>query len=342
MAGGPILCVDDEPANLSLLRQALQDDYPIVFARTGTESLLAVEKHGPSLILLDVQLPDMDGYALCRRLKEARDTADIPVIFVTGLSSEIDEQAGFDAGGVDYITKPIRPQIVRARVRSHLSLVRASKLEQAYHDAIYMLGAAGHYNDSDTGVHIWRMAAYSRGLARAAGWSPERCALIELAAPMHDTGKIGIPTTVLSKPGKLTESEWNIMKTHSQIGHEILSSNHAPVFQLAAEIALCHHEKWDASGYPEGIGGTDIPESARIVALADVFDALSMKRPYKEAWPVERIVGHLKDGSGQHFDPRLTRTFLDILPEILDIKRRWDSEDTAFDIGPKVLARQTG
>jgi putative two-component system response regulator len=330
---GPILCVDDEPANLALLRETLKPDYRLVFARTGTESLSAVEKHQPSLILMDVQLPDLDGYAVCRRLKAAPQTADIPLIFVTGLASHVDQQAGFDAGGVDYITKPIVPAIVRARVRTHLSLVRTSRLEQAYRDAIYMLGIAGHFNDASTGAHLFRMAAFSRALAQAAGWDPERCALIELAAPMHDTGKIGIPTAILTKPDKLNAAEWELMKTHPRIGHQILSRSQAPVFQLAAEIALCHHEKWDGSGYPHGLSGSDIPESARIVALADVFDALAMKRPYKEIWPIERIVETLKEGSARHFDPHLVPLFLEILPGLLEISRQWDTQNPGFDGG---------
>ncbi|WP_295450678.1 HD domain-containing phosphohydrolase [uncultured Thiodictyon sp.] len=327
----PILCVDDEPANLALLRETLKTDYSLVFARSGADCLRVVDKHQPALILLDVQLPDLDGYAVCRRLKAAPDTADIPVIFVTGQTREQDEQAGFDAGGVDYVTKPVRPAIVKARVRAHLSLVSASRLELAYCDAIYMLGAAGHYNDSDTGVHIWRMAAYSRALAKAAGWEPERCALIELAAPMHDTGKIGIPSTILRKPALLDAAEWEIMKSHTRIGYEILSRSQAPVFALAAEVALCHHEHWDGSGYPQGLAGTAIPEAARIVALADVFDALSMPRPYKESWPLPRIIRLLEAGAGHHFEPRLVRLFMDILPEIIDLRDRWDSPDNRLD-----------
>ena len=330
MNSRPILCVDDDPANLAILRETLKDEYSLVFACSGLESLHAVDKHRPSLILLDVQLPDLDGYAICRRLKAQPDTADIPVIFVTGQTGEADEQAGFDAGGVDYVTKPVRPSIVRARVRAHLSLVSAARLEQAYRDAIYMLGAAGHYNDSDTGMHIWRMAAYSRELAKAAGWEPECCALLELAAAMHDTGKIGIPTPILNKPGKLDPAEWEIMKTHARIGHEILSRSQAPLFQLAAEVALCHHERWDGSGYPQGLAGIEIPESARIIAVADVFDALSMQRPYKKSWPVDEILELLDEGAGHHFDPRMVRLFMSILPAIIEIGRQWDARGDDF------------
>lgn len=320
----PILCVDDEPNNLGLIRQVLQDEYRLVFARSGGEALQAVSKHEPSLILLDVDMPDIDGYTVARMLKAEQKTEHIPVIFVTSLDTEVDERIGFASGGVDYITKPVSPYILRARVRTHLSLVRASALNRSYRDAIQMLGVAGHYNDSDTGTHIWRMAAYARALAEAVGWPSERAELLEQAAPMHDTGKIGIPDAVLKKPGKLDDDEWEIMRTHPRIGYEILSQSKAPLFQLAAQIALCHHERWDGSGYPAGLAGEDIPESARIVAVADVFDALTTKRPYKEPWPVERAMETLRDSGGSHLDARLVTAFQDILPTILVLKEHWE------------------
>ncbi|MGR8930195.1 MAG: response regulator [Gammaproteobacteria bacterium] len=331
MSHGPILCVDDEPSNLGILRVALNGHYSLVFARSGAETLDAVAKHKPSLILLDVQMPDMDGYEVCRRLKSQAETEHIPIIFVTGMRHEVDEKAGFDVGAVDYITKPVSVPIVQARVRTHLSLVRVDELEKSYQDAIHMLGIAGHYNDTDTGVHIWRMAAYSRAIAEAMGWEQERCRLLELAAPMHDTGKIGIPDSVLKKPGKLDADEWTIMKTHANLGYGILKQSHAPLFQLAAEVALGHHEKWDGSGYPQNLSGADIPESARIVAIADVFDALSMKRPYKEPWPLERIMAHLNENRGSHFDCHLLEAFLDIMPQILDIRATWDEREQSMD-----------
>lgn len=331
MLNGPILCADDEPYNLGILRMALKDQHSLVFARNGQETLRAVEKHAPALILLDVQMPDMDGYEVCSRLKSDSTTQDIPVIFVTGMTQEIDEKAGFDVGAVDYITKPISVPIVQARVNTHLSLVQADKLEKSYHDAIHMLGKAGHYNDTDTGAHIWRMAAYSRALAEAVGWAEERCKLVELASPMHDTGKIGIPDAVLKKPGKLTADEWQIMKTHTNIGHGILKQSGAPLFQLAGEIALNHHEKWDGTGYPNGLSQDAIPESARIVAVADVFDALSMKRPYKEAWPLPDVLKFLQENAGSHLETRLVEAFMDILPTILNLKAEWDSRESALE-----------
>ncbi|HIJ89405.1 MAG: response regulator [Desulfobulbaceae bacterium] len=322
-----ILIVDDEPNNLQLLRQTLKDDYALAFAKNGKEALAAVDKHQPDLVLLDIMMPEMDGYETCQRLKNDPATAKIPVIFVTAMNELKDESRGFDVGAVDYITKPISPPIVQARVRIHLSLVRVDELEKTQRAAVYMLGDAGHYNDDNTGVHIWRMAAYSLALARGAGWSEERCNLIELASPMHDTGKIGIPDAILKKPAKLDADEWKIMMTHTTIGHGILSNGDTPLFKLAGEIALYHHEKWDGNGYPKGLAAEAIPESARIVAIADVFDALTMKRPYKEAWPLEDAISEIQRGSGSHFDPLLVQTFQSILPELITIKENWDAKE---------------
>ncbi len=330
MPSGPILCVDDEPNNLALLRQILGEHHRLVFARDGVQALRAAEKHTPSLILLDVEMPGMDGYEVAWTLKAQGNTEHIPIIFVTSLDSEVDERTGFACGGVDYITKPVSPFILRARVNTHLSLVRASALNRSYQDAIQMLGVAGHYNDCDTGAHIWRMAAYACVLAETVGWPRERAQLLEQAAPMHDTGKIGIPDEILKKPGKLTPHEWDIMKRHARIGSEILSRSKAPLFQLAAEVALNHHERWDGTGYPQGLSGQAIPESARIVAIADVFDALASRRPYKEAWQVNVVIDKIKEGSGSHFDPAMVDAFLSALPRILEVKAHWDQQEAEF------------
>lgn len=329
MQVGPILIVDDEPINLDALREALSGIYRLVFATNGVDALSAVEKHRPSLILLDIQMPQLNGYEVCLSLKANPLTENIPVIFVTSLSDTFDETYGFAVGSVDYITKPIHPSVVRARVQNQLNLVRASALEQSYRDAISMLGEAGHFNDTDTGLHIWRMAAYAKKIAQAAGWDEDSCTLLELAAPMHDMGKIGIPESILRKPGKLDAAEWEVMKTHTTIGYEILRKSNAPLFVLAAELAYYHHEQWDGSGYPNGVSGESIPESARIVALADVFDALTIKRPYKEPWGIEDVIRHIKEASGTHFDPQLVSIFMDILPQMIEIKRTWDAKEGA-------------
>ena len=327
MPTGPLLIVDDEPLNLAAMEAVLSDNYRLLFARNGMDAIAVALKHRPALILLDVQMPGMNGYAVCRQLKADPRTEGIPVIFVTGLADAGHEQEGFACGGVDYIAKPVSPPLLLARVRTHLSLVRTSILDRSYRDAIHMLGEAGHFNDTDTGVHIWRMAAYAGAIASAYGFDAEQCALIELAAPMHDTGKIGIPNAILKKPGKLNADEWEQMKTHSRIGHDILARSDAPIFQMAATIALHHHERWDGSGYPDRLQGSAIPISARIVALADVFDALTMKRPYKEAWPVELAIATVRESAASHFDPAVIHAFDAVLPRIIEIASEWDEKE---------------
>jgi putative two-component system response regulator len=325
-----ILIVDDEPSNLAIMRTILRDHYRLVFARSGAEAEAAVRRQRPAMVLLDIGLPDTDGVALCRRLKALDPDNAMRVIFVTGYRDAEHEEAGFEAGCVDYIVKPVSPSLVRARVAAHLALVPTSALERSHHDAILMLAHAGHYNDNDTGTHIWRMAAYARALAVAHGWDREAADQLALAAPMHDTGKLGIPHTILRKSAALDAAEWAVMRTHPAIGFAILNQSPAPVFQLAAEVALRHHEKWDGTGYPDGLAGAAIPESARIVALADVFDALSMTRPYKAPWPIEKIGDYIRENSGRHFDPVLVTRFFAILPELLDIRQRWaDTQQAA-------------
>jgi putative two-component system response regulator len=321
-----ILIVDDEPNNLQLLRQILKEEFQLIFANGGKKALLAAEQHLPDLILLDIMMPDLDGYQVCERLKLSPLTKAIPVIFVTAMSDVEDEAKGFDVGGVDYIQKPVSAPIVLRRVKTHLSLVKINELEKVQKATVFMLGEAGHYNDNDTGSHIWRMAAYSRALATAAGWPEIMAELMELAAPMHDTGKIGIPDEILKAPRKLTPEEWVIMRKHTQIGADILNKSDSKLINLASEIALSHHEKWDGSGYPNALAGEAIPESGRIVAIADVFDALTMKRPYKDAWPIDDVINEVIKSSGTDFDPRLVDIFIKILPQILEIKKAWDDK----------------
>jgi putative two-component system response regulator len=272
-----ILCVDDEPNNLQVLRQILKESYQLLFAPNGTKALEIAKKHLPEMVLLDIMMPDISGYEVCEKLKADPTTAEIPVIFVTAMSEVEDEARGFDVGAVDYIQKPVSSPVVLRRVQTHLNLVRTKELEITQKNAIFMLGEAGHFNDTDTGVHIWRMASYAKALAEAAGWPDPQVERLELAAPMHDTGKIGTPDSILKAPRKLESEEWEVMKGHAKTGFDILKNSDSPVFIMAAEVACYHHEKWDGSGYPFGISGEAIPESARIVAITDVFDALTSK-----------------------------------------------------------------
>lgn len=318
-----ILLVDDEPTNLRVLKQVLQHDYNLIYARSGQETIEIAQREKPDLILLDIMMPGMTGYEVCRVLKANTITENIPIIFVTALQQDLDEAHGFEVGAVDYITKPITPVVVQARVKNHLSLVRADELKRTRLQVVERLGRAAEYKDNETGLHVKRMSHYSQIIALAAGcgehWSEE----LLHAAPMHDIGKIGIPDHILLKPGRLDDAEMAIMRQHAQIGATILGDDDSTLMKLAKSVALNHHEKWDGTGYPNGLSGADIPLEARIVALADVFDALTSKRPYKEAWSVEEAMKYIKDQSGLHFDPNLVPILDQQLTEILLIKTRW-------------------
>ncbi len=318
-----LLLVDDEPANLQVLRQVLQDHYRLLFARDGHKALELARSEAPQLILLDVMMPGLSGLDVCRTLKTQDATRAIPVIFVTALADVQDESQGFDAGAVDYISKPISPPVVRARVRTHLSLVRADELRATRLEIVQRLGRAAEYKDNETGWHVLRMSHYSQILARAAGYSEAQAEELLHAAPMHDVGKLGIPDAILRKPGALDDAEWEVMKRHPQIGAEILGEHRSGLLAIARRIAIAHHEKWDGSGYPEGLAGEAIPEEARIVAIADVFDALTSVRPYKPAWPVEKAVDFLREQAGRHFDPRLVELFIGQLPAVLEVRERF-------------------
>ena len=314
-----ILIVDDEPANLKVMREVLCKHYRLSFAKSGDAALALVEKEPPKLILLDIMMPDMNGFEVCQRLKNNPTTTHIPIIFVTALSDESDEFKGFELGAVDYITKPISPAIVRARVKTHLSLIQAEQLKLAHVDLVHRLGRAAEYKDTDTGEHIVRMSKYSKILALAYGMNEEHAELLKQAAPMHDIGKIGIPDAILLKPGKLTASEFDYMKEHAQIGAQILENSSSPLLQLAHLLAIEHHEKWDGSGYPYGLKGEKISIEGRIVAVADVFDALTSKRPYKAAWSVEDALKFMHEQAGIHFDPELVHLFTAQIDAIMDI-----------------------
>lgn len=318
-----LLLVDDEATNLQVLRHILQEDYRLLFAKDGAKALEMAERERPDLILLDVMMPGMTGYEVCQALKAQAHLEAIPVIFVTALADVEDEARGFAVGAVDYITKPVSPPIVRARVRTHLSLVRMDELRQTRLQIVQRLGMAAEYKDNETGLHVIRMSHFAKVLALAAGFSAAAAEELLNAAPMHDVGKIGIPDAVLRKPGKLDEQEWAVMKQHVEIGARIIGEHPSGLLRTAQRIALSHHEKWDGSGYPNGLSGEDIPLEGRIVAIADVFDALTSVRPYKAAWSVEDAVRLLQEESGRHFDPQLVELFIQQLPAILDIKERW-------------------
>lgn len=332
-----VLIVDDTVNNLYIVASLLEDSYRVKVANHGLKGLkIAASSPPPDLILLDVMMPEMDGYAVCQQLKENPATHDIPVIFLTALSEAEDEQKGLELGAVDYITKPINPAILRARVKTHLALYdqtrtlerqvaeRTADLEKTRHQIILRLGRAAEFRDNETGNHVIRMSHYSRLIAQAGGLGEQFADLIYNAAPMHDVGKIGIPDGILLKPGKLDFVEREIMRRHPSIGAEIIGHHQDDLLQLARVVALAHHEQWDGSGYPHQIKGEEIPLAARIVAIADVFDALTSDRPYKKAWPIEAAVRTIEEGSGQHFDPQWIPHFKAALPDILQIKEKYE------------------
>ncbi|GAA6118960.1 HD domain-containing phosphohydrolase [Acidovorax sp. FG27] len=318
-----LLLVDDEPTNLQVLRQVLQDDYRLLFTTAGVQAVEIARQQRPDLMLLDVMMPDMDGYSVCRQIKADPMLGCMPVIFVSALNDVVDETQGFEAGAVDYITKPVSAPVVRARVRNHLSLVRTEALRESRLQIVQRLGRAAEYKDDETGKHVIRMSLYAQMLALALGMDAAWAEELLHAAPMHDVGKIGVPDAVLRKPGKLDAAEWEVMKKHPLIGAEIIGEHPSGLLRTAHTIALAHHEKWDGSGYPFGLAGTAIPLEARIIAIADVFDALTTRRPYKEAWSLEDAFDYLRQQAGRHFDPSLVAPFIALKPQILDIQARW-------------------
>lgn len=334
-----VLVVDDSPETIELLREILCDEYRVRVATTGDKALQIVySDEPPDLILLDIMMPVQNGYEICRKLKANPDRRRIPLIFVTGLSSVEDERIGLELGAVDYISKPISPPIVKARVRTHLALYdqsrelermveqRTAELTKTRQQIIHRLGRAAEFKDNETGNHVLRMSHYARLIAQAHGLSDQQTMTIFCTAPMHDIGKIGVPDAILLKPGKLDAEEWKIMQRHPTMGAEIIGKHENELLETARVIALTHHEKWDGSGYPNGLSGKDIPLEGRIVAIADVFDALVSVRPYKRALPLVEALDYMSTQAGRHFDPELMRAFDKALPEILRIKEIYADE----------------
>lgn len=334
-----VLVVDDVPDNISVLSGILKDGYKVKAALDGERALkVAAAQPYPDLILLDVMMPGLSGFEVCRRLKSDPRLAAIPVIFVTAMGEVENEHEGFAAGAVDYITKPVSPAIVRARVKTHLALydqnreldrlisLRTLELHQTRLQIIRRLGRAAEFKDNETGNHVIRMSHYSRLIGRAYGMAEPELDLLFNAAPMHDIGKIGVPDGILLKPGKLDADEWRIMQKHPTMGAEIIGKHDNELLTYARLVALTHHECWDGSGYPEGLAGADIPLVGRIVAIADVFDALTSLRPYKLPWSFEDAVAEIRSRSGLNFDPDLIPAFMAALPEIRRIMEMYAEE----------------
>lgn len=386
-----ILLVDDTPENLAVLGGLLQRHYRVQVANSGQRALAIAERSPkPDLILLDVMMPEMDGYSVLAKLRESEATRDIPVIFVTALDADDEERHGLELGAVDYITKPIRASIVLARVKTHLELKMArdrladqnawleNEIARRMHENLLMqdvsiraLASLAEMRDMETGHHILRTQAYVgiitqhlRSHPRFADFlTPTMARLVTKAAPLHDIGKVGIPDHILMKPARLTAEEFEIMKRHSRIGgdaidtamesattdeesdvmkrhcaigsqaieHAVECLEQTPLgfLAVAKDIARSHHERWDGSGYPDGLAGDDIPIPARIMAVADVFDALASRRVYKAPMTVEESVRIIREASGSHFDPDVVDAFLANLEDCVDTLHRFaDTEQT--------------
>ena len=331
-----ILLVDDNTTNLQLLHETLDGlGYKLLIAKNGKTALVIAQKARPSLILLDIMMPEMDGYEVCRRLKADDTTSQIPVIFVTALADEDDEAKGLGLGGVDYITKPINPELVRVRVRNHLELKRyQTHLENMVKErtrrlaltqavTIESLATLAEYRDPETGGHIKRTQNYVKALAVHLKDHPrfrnelndDTIELLYLSAPLHDLGKVGVRDNILLKAGRLTDEEFEEMKKHTLYGEEALRITEQKLgedtfLHYAREIAFTHQEKWDGSGYPQGLKGDKIPISGRLMALADVYDALISKRVYKPPFSHKQAVQIILEGKGSHFDPDIVDAFI--------------------------------
>lgn len=339
-----VLLVDDNPENIRLLDEALRDEYIIKVATRGEKALEIARSMPVDIVLLDIMMPGLNGFDTCRQLKADPSTRGIPVIFVTARGEVDDESVGFECGGVDYITKPVRFPVVRARLRTHLALysqerslerlvrVRTTELAETRMEILQCLGRAAEYRDNETGRHVIRMSHYCYIIAKEYGVPDEEANLLRTVSPMHDIGKIGIPDSVLLKQARLDESDRAIIQQHCAIGHNILGTHPSPLLRSAALVALTHHERWDGDGYPNRLRGEDIPLFSRILAIADVFDALTSCRPYKQAWPLADAIEEIQRCSGSHFEPAVVKAFIKSLPAIEAIHLQFgDSDEPSLD-----------
>jgi len=339
-----ILLIDDEIANLKVLDRMLdsQGYGNRVLIQDARDVIRHYQEAPVDLILLDINMPHLDGFAVMEQLFALSDTLLPPIVILTAQHDPDYLLRALNNGARDFITKPFNRGELLARVRNLLEAhlahrmvyeqksvleamvqERTAQIQQTRLQIIRCLGRAAEYRDNETGYHILRMSEFSALLAKSLGWKGKHCKLMLHASPMHDVGKIGIPDAILLKPGKFEPHEGEIMKTHAAIGAEILQGGDSKLLTLARTIAMTHHEKWDGSGYPNGLAGEAIPQAGRIVAVADVFDALTSCRPYKKAWPVDEAVAFMNQNAGSHFDPEIIEHFQRCLPEILAIRNRY-------------------
>ncbi len=347
MWGSPvkIVIVDDQTSARTMLRHILEDIGPeleVFDFGDSEEALRWTESNRPDLLLLDYRMPSIDGLEFARRFRRPLTNRDVPIVLVTVVGDEPIRQAALDAGVIDFLVKPVRPRELRARCRNLLQLRQQSEsikqralsleqrllssmheVEERERETLSRLARAIEYRDSGTSAYLERMSHVASLIAEGLGMSEDEVRLIELAAPLHDIGKIAIPDEVLMKPGPLDEQQLSIMRRHPRIGHELLNGSQNRFIQAGAIIALRHHERYDGSGYPDGLSGTDIPIEARIVAVADVFDALISPRPYKGAWTVDSALDYIIEQSGKLFDPQCVQALTNNRPRLDDICLRY-------------------
>jgi putative two-component system response regulator len=334
-----ILVVDDVVENIHVLKEILKSEYHIIAARGGQEALKLIHaEEPPDLVLLDVMMPGMDGYEVCKQVQANPEARKIPIIFVTAMGEVADETHGLELGAVDYLIKPVSAPIVRARVHNHLELKHAREalerqniileekvkertraIRETQQETLVRLMNASELRDTDTGLHIKRIQFYAELMAKKMNMGLLDAEELGLAATLHDLGKIGIPDSVLLKPGKLNAEEWAVMKKHPEIGAHCLEGSKSRLLEQGRLIALHHHERWDGTGYPAGLKAEAISLAGCIVGLVDVFDALSTKRPYKEPWPIEKVLELIEEGKEKHFDPKLADILLSDYQEFMDI-----------------------
>ena len=343
-----IVIIDDAPSMILLLKKLvgqLAGCRPLTFLRAG-EGLAWCETHDPDLVIVDYLMPEIDGLEFAKRFRALPDKTDTPLLMVTAEGDREIRHRALTLGINDFLNKPFDQLELQARVRNMLALRQSQKklasrallladevakatveIAAREHETLLCLGRAAEHRDPETHEHIMRMSNYSRLIARRLGLSHAECELLLRASPLHDIGKIGTPDHILLKPGKLTVEEFEIMKQHTVIGQRILATSSSPVLRAGAEIAIAHHEKWDGSGYPSGLKGEAIPLFGRIVAVADVFDALTSERPYKKAWDLDRATSLIRESSGQHFDPTCVEAFFAVWDEVIAVKDQHRDSD---------------
>ena len=343
-----VVIVDDETTGRSILERVIQridDDLQVVSFESARAALQWLQRHRADLVITDYRMPDLDGIEFIHRIRRFECCQSVPVMMITVVTDRQVRHDALEAGATAFLTRPIDPIECGTSCRNLLKLQEQQSIIQdkadwlarqvelatrqiiaREHETLLRLARAGEYRDEETGNHVFRMARYARQVAEELGLSAEECEDIEYSAPMHDIGKIGIPDEILLKPGSFDEEQWEIMKQHTVIGHSILSNSESRYMKMGAVIALNHHEKYDGSGYPSGLAGEEIPLVARIVAVADVFDALMSNRPYKKAWPLEKALQLLRDESGGHFDPQCVDAFFARIDQILAIREELKDE----------------